>query len=141
MSVLEASLLLASSLGSRVGILTTSPRWEPLLEQDIAALGLTKKNQAGVVSSGLSALDLEELPRSSVIKVLCTAAADVLQDRRGADVIIQGCGGMLGLEVAIADACQPGLVVLDPMRCGLELCLALIRLGARTSKVGIYAPV
>ncbi|BEJ16952.1 hypothetical protein CspHIS471_0603530 [Cutaneotrichosporon sp. HIS471] len=139
-SILEASLLMGSSLGSRVGILTTSPRWEPLLERDIAAMGLSKKNSAGIVSSGLAVLDLEELPRSSVIKVLCTAAADVLQDRRGADVIILGCAGMVGLETAIADSCQLGLVVLDPVRCGLELCLSLMRMGAKTSKVGIYAP-
>lgn len=139
-SILEASLLMASSLGSRVGILTTSPRWEPLLERDIAAMGLGGKNAAGVVSSGLAVLDLEELPRASVIKVLCTAAADVLQDRRGADVIVLGCAGMVGLEAAVAEACQPGMVVLDPVRCGLELCLGLMRMGARTSKVGLYAP-
>lgn len=139
-SILEASLLMGSSLGGRVGILTTSPRWEPLLERDITAMGLSNKIAAGVVSSGLAVLDLEELPRSSVIKVLCTAAADVLQDRRGADVIILGCSGMAGLEAAIAEACQPGLVVLDPVRCGLELCLSLMRMGAKTSKVGLYAP-
>lgn len=141
MSILEASLLMASSLGSRVGILTTSPRWEPLLEQGIAGMGLEKKNLAGVVSSGLSVLDLEELPRSSVIKVLCTAAADVLQDGRGADVIVLGCAGMAGLEAAIAEACQPGMVVLDPVQCGVQMCLALMRMGARTSKIGIYASV
>ncbi|CAK9784649.1 hypothetical protein CC85DRAFT_282922 [Cutaneotrichosporon oleaginosum] len=138
--ILEASLLMGSTLGGRVGILTTSPRWEPLLEGEIAALGLAGKNAAGVVSSGLAVLDLEELPRASVIKVLCTAAADVLQDRRGADVIVLGCAGMAGLEDAVGEACQPGLVVLDPVRCGLEMCLGLIRMGARTSKVGLYAP-
>lgn len=111
-----------------------------MLEHDVAALGLTKKNAAGIVSSGLSVLDLEELPRSSVIKVLCTAAADVLQDRRAADVIVLGCAGMVGLEQAIAEACHPGMVVLDPVRCGLELCLSLMRMKAKTSKVGIYAP-
>ncbi|GMK54166.1 hypothetical protein CspeluHIS016_0107520 [Cutaneotrichosporon spelunceum] len=135
--ILEAALLMGASLGTRVGILTTSPRWEPLLERDVASLGLSKLNAAGIVSSGLGRLDLEELPRASVIKVLCTAA-DVLQDRRRADVIIIGCVGLQGLEEAVGEVCQPGMVVLEPVRCGLELCLGLMRMGARTSKLGMY---
>lgn len=140
MSILESPLLFASTLGSRVGILTTSPRWEPLLTHDISALHLSAQNAAGVVSSGLSVLDLEDLPREQVMDRLCEVARVELQDRRGADVIVLGCAGMVGLERAVREACQPGMVVLDPVRCALEMCLSLLRMGGKTSKLGIYAP-
>jgi allantoin racemase len=140
MSILEAPLLYAQTLGSRVGILTTSPRWEPLLTHDVAALHLSAQNAAGVVSSGLSVLDLEDLPRDKVVQRLCDVAREELQDRRGADVIVLGCAGMVGLDVAVRDACQRGMVVLDPVRCALEMCISLIRMDIKTSKIGIYAP-
>jgi allantoin racemase len=128
MSILEAPLLYAQTLGSRVGILTT------------AALHLSAQNAAGVVSSGLSVLDLEDLPRDKVVQRLCDVAREELQDRRGADVIVLGCAGMVGLDVAVRDACQRGMVVLDPVRCALEMCISLIRMDIKTSKIGIYAP-
>jgi len=140
MSILESPLLYASTLGSRVGILTTSPRWEPLLMHDIASLHLTAQNAAGVASSGLSVLDLEDLPREKVIMRLCEVAVEELQERRGADVIVLGCAGMVGLQGAIRAACAPGMVVLDPVRCALEMCVSLVRMGGKTSKLGIYAP-
>lgn len=139
MSILEAPLLYASTLGSRVGILTTSPRWEPLLNHDVASLHLTGQNAAGVVSSGLKVLDLESLPREQVMRRLCDKAREELQDRRQADVIVLGCAGMVGLDTAIREACRPGMVVLDPVRCALEMCVSLIRIGGKTSKIGIYA--
>ena len=138
--ILEAPLLFASTLGSAIGILTTSPRWVPLLKHDVHSLNLSSLNSCGVVSSGLSVLDLEHLPRDQVVGRLSEVAKHELDEKRGCDVIILGCAGMVGLEQVIKEACTPGMTVLDPVRCAVELCAGAIRMGARTSKAGIYAP-
>jgi len=138
--ILEAPLLFASTLGASIGILTTSPRWVPLLTHDVHSLHLSSLNSCGVVSSGLSVLDLENLPRDQVIRRLSEVARVELDERRGCDVIILGCAGMVGLEEYIKDACTPGITVLDPVRCAVELCGGAVRMGVRTSKAGIYAP-
>lgn len=138
---LEAPLLLGSTLGSKLGILTTFPRWEAMVEQDVQTLRLGALNSAGVASGGLTLHEAEELSPSSIGKVLCAVASDVLQDRRGADVIVLGCMGEVGLETAVRNACRPGTVVLDPFACSLEMCLSLVRVGGCTSKAGLYAPV
>lgn len=138
--ILEAPLLFASTLGASVGILTTSPRWVPLLTHDIHSLRLSSLNSCGVVSSGLSVLDLEHLPREQVIGRLSEVAKQELDENRGCDVIILGCAGMVGLDKIIEEACTPGITVLDPVSCAIELCAAAVNMGAKTSKAGIYAP-
>ena len=44
---------------------------------------------------------------------------------------------MVGLDTAIQSE-LPGVEVLDPVRCGVEMCLAMGRVGMRTSKRGVY---
>ncbi|ORY25521.1 Asp/Glu/hydantoin racemase [Naematelia encephala] len=139
-SILEAPLLLAASIGARVGILTTGNRWVPLLEHGIHTLHLDGLCKAGVVASGMSAEDLHNLPHKEVLDRLEKLAREELQEKRQADVIVLGCAGMTGLEDAIRKSCQKGMVVLDPVRCGLELCTSLLRMGVGTSKLGMYAP-
>jgi len=138
MSILSAPLLLASTLGGKVAILTTSPRWVPLLEHDIQSLGLSSLCHC-IVSSGLRVLELESLPREQVLQTLGRIAREDLVERARADVIVLGCAGMAGLENAVRQQCCPGVVVLDPVRCSVELCAATLRLGASTAKVGLYA--
>lgn len=139
-SILEAPLLLASNLGGRVGIITTSRRWEFLLARDVAAVGLASLNAAGVVSSGMLTSELHDLPLAQVRQTLGQVALDRLVNQRQADVIILGCAGMAGLEDAIQDACQ-GVTVLDPVKCGLEIAIGLVNIKAKTSKTGIYMTI
>lgn len=134
--ILEAPLLYASTLGMKAGILTTSPRWEPLLTHDVASLRLSALNTAGVISSGLSVLELESLPKATVMERLQEGARTLRE--RGADVIILGCAGMVGLAQVIAKEGK-GVTVLDPVQCAVEMCQSLVRMGATTSKVGVYA--
>ncbi|WWD04002.1 hypothetical protein V865_002064 [Kwoniella europaea PYCC6329] len=140
-SILAAPLLLASNLGSRIGILTTSPRWVPLLTHDIHSLHLSQQCSAGVVSSGLSVLDLEDLPREAVMGTLVRIAKEELEEKRDADVIVLGCAGMVGLDKEIQAVCRRGMVVIDPVIAGVELCASLVRMGLSTGKLGMYAAV
>jgi Asp/Glu/hydantoin racemase len=46
---------------------------------------------------------------------------------------------MVGLKEEVARACGEGVRVIDPVESGVEVCKSLVRLGMRTSKVGMYA--
>ena len=137
--ILEAPILLASQISSAVGILTTSPRWVPILTHDLHILHLSSACSAGVVSSGMKVLDLETLPREQVVGTLCSMAKEELVERRGASAIVLGCAGMVGLKGEVERACGQGVRVVDPVECGVEVCKGLVRLGLKTSKVGMYA--
>lgn len=136
--IMEAGLLLGSQLGGTLGIVTTDKRWEPLLEHEIRGeLGLDGRCRAGVISSGLTVLELESAPAQVVHSALVTSAQRLVQDR-GADVILLGCAGMIGLDRAVREAVGEDVTVLDPVRCGVEMCLSLTRMHVRTAKRGRY---
>jgi allantoin racemase len=137
LGIMEASVLYALPLGSRFSIVTTSPRWQPLLEEGVALLGLESRC-ASVRSSGLAVLDLDRLPPDRV-RARLAAEARAAVDEDGAEVILLGCAGMAGLQEAVATAA--GVPVVDPVEAGVTLVGALARAGARTSKRNRYRPV
>jgi allantoin racemase len=137
MGIMEASALYALPLGSRFSIVTTSPRWQPLLEEGVSLLGLESRC-ASVRSSGLAVLDLERLPLDEVRAQLAEEARAAVEED-GAEVILLGCAGMAGLQSAVAAAVE--VPVVDPVSAGVTLVGALARSGARTSKRNRYRPV
>lgn len=87
----------------------------------------------------MSVLDLERLPRDQVLSTLGRIAREELVDKRKAGAIVLGCAGMVGLKVEVEKACGEGVRVIDPVECGVEVCKSLVRLGMKTSTVGMYA--
>jgi Asp/Glu/hydantoin racemase len=87
----------------------------------------------------MGVLDLESLPREQVLSTLGRIAKEELVDKRRAGAIVLGCAGMVGLKGEVEKACGEGVRVIDPVECGVEICKSLVRLGMRTSKVGMYA--
>jgi allantoin racemase len=137
LGIMEASVLYALPLGARFSIVTTSPRWQPLLSEGVRALGVESRC-ASVRSSGLAVLDLERCPPEEVhARLAAEARAAVEQD--GAEVIILGCAGMAGLHESVASAV--GVPVVDPVVAGVALLAALVRTNARTSKRTLYRSV
>jgi allantoin racemase len=134
---MEASILFALPLGARFSIVTTSPRWQPLLEEGVHLLGVADRC-ASVRSSGLAVLDLERLPEEIVHKRLAEEAQRAVEQDH-AEVILLGCAGMAGLQESVATAC--GVPVVDPVWAGVILVGELARAGARTSKRNLYSPV
>ena len=126
--ILEAPLLLASQLSPAVGILTTSPGWVPILEHDLHILHLSAKCTAGVITSGMKVLELETLPKQQVLDTLGRMASEELVQKRGAGAVVLGCAGMAGLKGEVEKACGKGVTVIDPVECGVELCMSLVRL-------------
>ena len=137
MGIMEASVLYALPLGSRFSIVTTSPRWQPLLAEGIKLLGVEARC-ASVRSSGLAVLDLDRLPRHEVCARLAEEAR-LAVDTDGAEVILLGCAGMAGLQAAVAAVA--GVPVVDAVWAGVVQVGALARAGAQTSKRNLYRPV
>lgn len=136
--IMEAGILYGSQVGGNVGVVTTDKRWEPLLEHEIEGeLGLKRQCSAGVLSSGLSVLELETLPKEQVYEALCKAAKKMVHQRE-ADAILLGCAGMVGLTEVIQKAVGPEVTVLDPVVCAAEMCISLARMKLRTAKKGRY---
>jgi allantoin racemase len=137
MGIMEASVLYALPLGSRFSIVTTSPRWQPLLEEGIKLLGVEARC-ASVRSSGLAVLDLDRLPSDEVCARLATEARAAVETD-GAEVILLGCAGMAGLQASVA--AEVDVPVVDAVWAGVVMVGALARAGAQTSKRNLYRPV
>jgi allantoin racemase len=137
LGIMEASILHALPLGDRFGIVTSSPRWIPLLEEGVRALGVEGRC-ATVRSSGLAVLDIAALSDDEVAARLCSEAK-VAVEQDGADVICLGCGGMAGLEAFVSEA--TGVPVIDGVRAATILVRGLVEAGGRTSKRNRYRRV
>lgn len=132
--IMEASILQALPLGDRFSIVTTSPRWQPLLEEGVRVLGVEARC-ASVRTTGLAVLDLAALPPEQVRARLREAArAAVAED--GAEVICLGCAGLAGLEADVAKAA--GVPVIDGVRAGVAIVRGLVESGLTTSKRRLY---
>src|SRR5215204_2525157 len=137
LGIAEAAMALASLVGHRFSVVTTSPRWKPLLENAVRTYGYETRC-ASVRSSGLAVLDLEVLPREQVIETLVGEARRAVQED-GAEAIVLGCAGMANLEQHFRDALDVPIV--ESVAAGVSLACTLARLGLGTSKVGAYQPV
>lgn len=135
--ILEASLHLASLVADRFAVVTTSPRWEPLLTEGVRQVGLESRC-AGVFSSGLAVLDLDAKPPEEVAQILFEVSGRAVRER-GAEAICLGCAGMAGLDVRLQR--ELGVPVIDPIGAAVKLAEALGYLGLATSKTGAYRPV
>lgn len=135
--VMEAAILQALPLGSRFSIVTTSPRWTPLLEEGVRMLGVESRC-ASVRSTGLAVLDLEALSPQDVRARLIDVSRQAVE-ADGAEVICLGCAGMAGLEEDIHEV--TGLPVVDGVRAALALMRGLVDSDLQTSKRNLYRPV
>ena len=131
----EASAIFALLLGHKFGILTAgSPESGAYLLDNLKMYELDHKC-VGVLSIGVPVLDLkegDEKERNSLIEL----GQELIE--KGADVIILGCGSILGIaEVA---SCELGIPVIIPAAAALKMCEAIISIGVAQSKKGFYLP-
>lgn len=137
LGIMEAAILQALPLGSQFSIVTTSPRWVPLLEEGVRIVGVESRC-ASVRSTGLAVLDLDALPSEEVRGRLIDVARQAVEVD-GAEVICLGCAGMAGLEDGIRDA--TGVPVVDGVRAALAMVRGLVDCGLQTSKHNLYRTV
>lgn len=133
--ITEAAAITAGLLGHKFGVVTTLDRTVPLIEDRLLLAGLDRRC-AAIVGSGLGVLELEE-DRDRTIATIVAKATEVVAVF-GAEVICLGCGGMAGLDKAVADA--TGAPVVDGVAAAVALAEGLVRMHLTTSKIRTYAP-
>lgn len=132
--IMEASLLYAKTLGSRVGIVATSKRSALAQPASAQSYGVTL---AGSRACELGVLELERLPREKVLqRMKDTAVALVEQDR--ADVLTLGCAGMTDMKAAVEQAVGPDVQVVDGVVAGVHHLVGIVRMGGKTAKKGVW---
>lgn len=132
--ITEAAALTAGLLGHRFGIVTTLDRTVPLIADRLLLAGLDRRC-SGILATGLGVLELEE-DQARTVAVVVERAQQVIDG--GAEVICLGCGGMAGLNEAVAEA--TGAPVVDGVASAVSLAESLVRMGLSTSPLRTYAP-
>ncbi len=130
----EASAYIAQMVGRKYSVVTTLDRSIASIEDRLILAGLFTRC-ASVRATGMGTLELDEDPERALKAIVEQARLAVTQDR--AEVICLGCGGMAGLEEAIAR--EVGVPVVDGVGAAVRLAEAVHGLGLGTSKVGTHA--
>ncbi|WP_417276414.1 aspartate/glutamate racemase family protein [Castellaniella sp.] len=133
--ITEAAALTAGLLGHKFGVVTTLDRTVPLIEDRLLLAGLDRRCSA-VIATGLSVLELEQ-DHARTIATIIEKAQHIVR-AHGVEVICLGCGGMAGLNEAVAQA--TGAPVVDGVASAVMLAEGLIRMKLSTSKIRTYAP-
>ena len=121
----EASLAIASVIGSRIGVITVHGKALKMV-RDRVRKSDRKRNVVSVVGVPLGVLDLNddlERTRESVVE-----AAKKLKDERHVDVICVGCTGLGGLARDAQYALK--IPVIDPIGATVQAAVAALSLGA-----------
>ncbi|KAK4609878.1 N-carbamoyl-D-amino acid hydrolase [Fulvia fulva] len=134
--IMEASLFYARTLGSKFGIVATGQRSKIGHEGNVRTYGM-EKFCAIVESCDLGVLDLERLPRETVIERMRGVSERLVE--RGAEVLCLGCAGMTGMKEAVGEVVRgEGVEVVDGVVAGVQHLVGVVRMGGRTSKVGLW---
>lgn len=130
----EASCLLACSLGKRFSIITGGERWGPMLRECVASIGLTDR-LASVRTVAPSGAEIAANP-DAAYAMLAEACNAALRDD-GADIIILGGAGLLGIADQIASQVPAPLI--DCMRAAIGSLEAMARAKAMKAAAGPFA--
>lgn len=133
----EASFYMASLLGRKFCILSAGPEAPPNVSPEMDNLkvyGLAEKC-VGLLSLGVTVLDLE-IQKEKVKERLIELGQEMI--KRGADVIVLGCGSILGVDEEVSKIL--GIPVVVPARAALKLCETLINIGLAQSKRAFPSP-
>jgi allantoin racemase len=133
MDITECSALLACTLGSRFGVVTTTKHFVPIIEDIYAVIGLQRRC-VSVRATGLGVLDLEKDPKATQELLAEQATKAINED--GAEVIILGCGGMGGFDKELER--RIGVPVIDGIVAAVKMAEACYAYGISTSKINSY---
>ena len=135
LDIAECAAHVAMMLGRTFSVVTTQQRSVGQVEDRLLVAGLLARCTS-VRAVGLATRELEDDPAAATAVVIETARLAVVEDH--AEVIVLGCGGMAGLDVAVSSAV--GVPVVDGVSAAVAVAESLVRLGLRTSKAGSCAP-
>ncbi len=133
----DGAVLMASSIAQRFSIVTVLPEVCPMLEEQARALGISD-NLASIRNVNMPVKDLKH--RHTLIEHL-VRESEVAITTQGAQAIILGCTGMVGVVDAVRSALQQkGLPapIIDPSHAAITLLQSLIRCGLSQSPLCFY---
>ncbi len=128
--IAEASMKIASMLGHRFSVLTTSEHSIPIKE------ALARKYHLQDVLVSVRAPGKETIEKSDELKYMETAQSSIKKDM--AEVLVLGCAGMTGLDKNLEE--KLGIPVLDGIVCALIIASGLVKYKVSTSKIRRYNP-
>jgi len=118
----EAAILQASAIGQRFSIVTGGERWKPMLEEFVAAQGMSTR-LASVRTVAPTGADIARNPKAALALLAKGCAACVREDR--ADVVILGGAGLVGLAAKLKSSIEVPL--LDGLACAISTAENLAR--------------
>lgn len=131
----EAGYRVAAMLSNKFSVITTLGRSVPALEHNLLRYGM-ERQCIRVRSSEIPVLALEEDGAAAFDTIALEIERAITEDR--AEAIVLGCAGMVDLAEALSR--KFAMPVLDGVTCAVSLCESLVRLQAKTSRQGGYAP-
>jgi allantoin racemase len=120
----EASCHLACMLGRHFSIVTGGARWKPMLEEFVAAQGLSER-LAGVRAVAPTGGEIASDPEGA-LAVLAEACRRCAEED-GADVVILGGAGLVGMAGRLASSVPVPLIC--SVEAGTRAAIALAQLG------------
>lgn len=136
----ETAFHFAATLGHRFGLLDIGADTGPMVNSQVAALGLTEKF-AGVRGTDVAVVEIRADLQLSIAKLIKSGIDAVTTD--AADVLVLGCTGFTGM----ADKVRQGLLskgldvpVIDPLPLTIRTLAALIISGQIQSKRAYPTP-
>lgn len=129
----EAAEVAAMPLGDRFGIISTLPEAVPRHYRKARLLG-TDGKLAAVVPLGLKVMQLGE--RGRVIEAAVAAGRELLA--RGAQVVVLGCGSLLGVADELRK--ELGVPVVIPAVAAIKLAEVYVKMRAAHSKLAYPRP-
>jgi len=133
--IMEASIHFASLLGKRFSIITTRNEGKFATEDLLKLYGFEKKC-VSIRALGIEVLNLVD--RSRLRKAALETCRLAVEDD-GADVLVFGCGSILGLREEISEILK--LPVIEPGITALKICEDLIDVGLTHSKRAYPMPL
>ena len=135
----QASLTLASLLGTRICVVTTWNQCVPRIKRLVGQHGFAEK-VAAIRAVNLGVMELDE---TSVPRIVAMTADAVRTD--GADVVVMGCTGtgldMAGaVECGLEEAVGARVPVIDPVKAAIKLAETCVATGMRHSKTAWPTP-
>lgn len=131
----ETSIITALLLGHRIAIISTGRNTRALYHKKALELGVIDRV---AYINGIELGVLEMRKDINTLKKLVVSESKKAIDHYGAEVIVLGCGGFIGLAKEIEK--EVNVPVLDPTLVTFKTAEALVSLGLRHSKAFLYNP-
>ena len=129
----ETSMTMALLLGDKFGVISTGKNSRAVYERKARELGLIKRL---AYSSGINVAVLNLSVKKAEVRQLLLEEARKAMDGFGAEVIVLGCGGMIGFSDELSKTLK--VPVIDPLLATLKMAETLATMGLRHSKAGFY---